>query len=91
MDRIKQLTIKVFPPNGSKPGVKTHRAPKGKVFIEEGITDILTQYAEHIEKTWPDVSFRMIQIGKHAYNFLPDNTLQAHCAKQGVKLPDNLV
>lgn len=67
--RIKQIDIKVLLPR-KRAFKKAVRSPNGKVFTEQGIDNVLEQVAGNIERAHPGFEFRMVQVGKAAYNFV---------------------
>jgi hypothetical protein len=73
MARIKSITVKIFPPRDSKEKlyVKTHTAPARRIFLDDGVDDLLKQYADYIEKRWPGVDYKLVNVGPRAYNFVP--------------------
>ena len=67
---MKKITIKMF-----APGNRTHKtvilaAGKGKVFNPGGEFDVLSNVADSLETQFPNDEFRMVQVGRAAFNFI---------------------
>jgi len=69
---VKKLTIKMFAPDN-----RTHKTiilavGKGKVFARGGEFNVLSNVADSLETQFPNDEFRMVQVGKGAFNFVWD-------------------
>lgn len=65
------VIIKIFGPDG-KCSKRISRPAKGCVYTEDTVDKILEATADVIEKLFPGVEFRMVQVGASAYNFIPE-------------------
>lgn len=71
MKPIKHVTCKVFPPTGGAGLAQVFHAPNGHHFQDDGVRDITNRMADVIEKTYPGVDYRMIEVGRGQFNFVP--------------------
>ena len=66
----RKVTLKVFPPLGEKMRSVTHRAQPGRCYIPEEIEQMTDDLAEHLDKNFPDMEFRMVEVAPNAFNFV---------------------
>lgn len=64
----KHLDIKLI--IGDKIEKKRHNAPHGLGYTENDIRNACDQVIEHLEKNYPGVEFREVQIAANAFNYI---------------------
>lgn len=69
-----RMEIKIFDPANKKVLQRIRfRAPKGRVFIEEGINANLDKLSTILDDKLPSHHYRLVVIDKEHYNFVWDN------------------
>lgn len=70
MKPLRQLKIKVFTP-GNKAFKTIHmRVPKGMQYRDGGEEIVLRQFADEIEKAYPNDEFALKQLARGEFNFV---------------------
>jgi hypothetical protein len=67
---FKSVAMKVFLAGREKPVTRTYRAGPRSRFTSAGVDTLLEEVADHLEATFPDQEFRLVQIGPAAFNFV---------------------
>jgi hypothetical protein len=66
----KRVTVKIIPPNDSKPYKWYWRAPAGQFYSPANIDEILEKVVEHLENKFPQWEFKLVELGPTSYNFV---------------------
>jgi hypothetical protein len=69
---IKRVCVKVFSGSAGDPIKRIFKAPPGKCFTAKGVDDLLDSFAAHLEKSFPNRDFRMVEIAGSQFNFVSD-------------------
>lgn len=68
---VKHVIVRIL---GRKPRTFRHDTQPGKVFLEDGIDQLLEQYADKVDVAHPGQDFKMVEIpapaGTRQFNFL---------------------
>jgi hypothetical protein len=83
---IRHVKLKVFLPEQKKPLQYTHRAKPGMVFADAGIDQILDDVADNLEQRWPELEFRLVQVGIASYNFIYAGRKHPHGDNENVQV-----
>jgi hypothetical protein len=76
---VKTVHLKVVLPD--KVIKQTARAAVGRGYTPENVDKILEDFAEKLEKAYPLIEFRLVPVGKAAFNFICNGE------KEWVKIP----
>jgi hypothetical protein len=73
---IRNIKVKIYPPDEKTGGVsKQHKlhiikAPPGRHFTDKGILNEIEVIINEIETKFPTLEFKLVCIGKNAYNII---------------------
>lgn len=67
---MKQLRIKIWRPDRNRPQKLTLNAGIGLMFKPDAEDHILSNVSEDLERQFPLLEYRMVQVGPNEFNFL---------------------
>jgi hypothetical protein len=70
MKPLRYLTIKVFSPGNRKHKTFMIKCPPGSHLKADGEDEVLKQFADRIERTWPHEEYAVREVGRGAWNFV---------------------
>lgn len=80
MRPLKQIHIRMIPPEGHQEDAYTFRAPAGRHYTEESEQTAVEKVVEYLDKKYPWWEFKMVRVGRGKYNFIYDGLREQRAA-----------
>lgn len=77
MRQLKQIHVKMIPPEGHRPQKTTFRAPPGQNYTPESEEQAIEKVVDYLDKTYRYWNFKMVKVGVGRYNFVYDGLRKA--------------
>lgn len=72
MRRLKNIHVRMIPPEGHREDSYTFKAPPGRWYTEESEQEAIEKVVDYLDKKYQYWNFKMVKVGHGKYNFVYD-------------------